>query len=163
MEADLLSLTAAFKARPAPAPAELRAHCLWPRELNSLSALSGHQSPGSQADQRLQCPVCLHTALARAERPRRTQKTEPCSCCCFCPLSQAALPASPRGKPACWLLFSDSQIQGGSWGTVNSPQGGSVSGNPELPPLSVCFLAPDRILLCVAFYFWVFVATVDFL
>ena len=34
-----------------------------------------------------------------------------------------------------------------------------MSGNPELPPLSICFLAPDRILLCVAFYFWVFVAT----
>ena len=138
--------------------------------------LSGHQSPGSQADQRLQCPVCPHAALARAERPRRTQNRA-LLLLLLCPLSQAAsppphMPTTPPGdsQPA-GCCFSDSQIQGGSGGTVNGPQvhvprcpqeGRSVPGNPELPLVSVCFPAPDRTLLCVAFYFWlcwVFVAT----
>lgn len=128
MQADLLSLMTAFKVRPVPTLAELRAHRLWPRGLNSLLGLSGRQSPGSQAYQRLQCPACPHAALTRAERPRRTQKTKPCSCCCFCPLSQAAspLPHPPTTPPGdsqpAGCCFSDSRIQGGSGGTVNGPQ-----------------------------------------
>ena len=89
--------------------------------VKQLLGLSGHQSPGSQADQRLQCPVCPHAALARAERPRRTQKTKPCYCCCSVPSPR--LPPHPththhpaRGQSTCWLLFFRFPNPGRQWG-----------------------------------------------
>lgn len=127
MQADLLSLMAAFKARPVPTPADLRAHCLWPRGLNSFWA-SRATSPQARRQIRGCNAPCAHTLPSQGQRPRRTQKTEPCYCCCFCPLPQAASPpphppTTPPGdsQPA-GCCFSDSRIQGGSGGTVNGPQ-----------------------------------------
>lgn len=127
MQADLLSLMAAFKARPVPTPAEFRAHCLWPRGLNSFwasratSPQAGRQIKGCNAP-------CAHTLPSQGQRgPEGLRKPSPATAAALSPLPGCLptphTPTTPPGdsRPA-GCCFSDSRIQGGSGGAVNGPQ-----------------------------------------